>query len=187
MFPDPFELWPHQVQILQEIQAELRHVNSLLTTAPTGAGKMVIIAEIMARALRRNQRSALLVHRQELIDQACEKILIQSGFQPGVVWQGRREWDQPSIVLAQNSLTGHPIPDHIRDIPILLVDEAHHSVAPTWLDTIDLIRPRFLLGFSATPFRHDREPLHPVPFAKIIRPVTPHELIEQDASSAPQS
>ena len=180
MVSSPFRLRDHQVHILQEIQAGIQEVNSLLTTAPTGAGKMVIIAEIMARARRKNQRAALLVHRQELVDQACEKIHIQSGYQPGVVWQSRREWDQPSLVLAQSSLLGHEIPDHIKGIPILLVDEAHHSVAPTWLETIDIIRPRYLLGFSATPFRQDREPLFPIPFAKIIRPVTPQELIEQD-------
>ena len=40
-------------------------------------------------------------------------------------------------------------------------------------------RPRYLLGFSATPFRLDKEPLCPEPFAGVIQPVTPMELIQQ--------
>ncbi len=176
----PLELWDFQADILREIQESLRTVRSLLTTAPTGSGKTVIIAEIMARALRMRNRSALLVHRQELVLQSVDKIARQSGQQPGVVWQGRREWDAPTLVLAQNTVAGLELPPGIRGIPLLIVDEAHHSVAPTWLDLIREINPRYLLGFSATPFRQDREPLCPEPFAKVIRPVTPHDLIQRE-------
>ena len=86
----------------------------------------------------------------------------------------------PLRSLAQNSLTGQEIPQELRGIPILIIDEAHHTVAPTWLETIERIAPKYLIGFSATPFRHDREPLSPEPFAQVIRPVTPQELIERD-------
>ena len=153
---------------------------SLMIAAPTGSGKTVIISEILARTLRKNLRGALLVHRQELVKQSCNKISAQSGIDPGVVWQSRREWDQPITVLAQNSLIGQEIPKELRGIPILIVDEAHHTVAPGWLKTIEQLNPQYLIGFSATPFRQDREPLSPEPFAQVIRPVTPHELIELD-------
>ncbi len=139
----------------------------------------VILAEIAARALRSNKRAGLLVHREELVEQAEIKIAAQTGRWPGVVWQSRREWDQPFTIIAQDTVSGLEIPRGFR-LHILMVDEAHHTVAPGWLRTIERLGPRFLLGFSATPFRQDREPLSPEPFARVIRPITPHELIERD-------
>ena len=139
----------------------------------------VAIAEIAARVIRKRRRGALLVHREELVAQAEQKIAAQTGAWPGVVWQSRREWDQPFTIIAQDTLSGADIPPDFR-IHILMIDEAHHTVAPGWLRSIRRLDPVFLLGFSATPFRQDREPLSPEPFARVIRPITPHELIERD-------
>ena len=137
----------------------------------------VILAEMMARCHRKGMRSALLVHRQELVEQSDDKIIMQAGINPGIVWQSRREWDQPITIMAQDTISGLDIPD-LPPLDLLAVDEAHHTVAPGWLRTIHRLRPRFLLGFSATPFRQDREPLSPEPFAQVIRPVTPQELMD---------
>ena len=60
------------------------------------------------------------------------------------------------------------------------MDEAHHTIAPSWLQTIERLAPKKLLGFSATPFRQDKEPLCPEPFEQVIQPITPKELIERD-------
>lgn len=175
----PFTLRDFQLRILEEAQEKLRRVNSLLITSPTGSGKTVIASEIMARARRRNLTAALLVHREELVTQSVEKLTRQLGEPPGVVWKDSRDWDAKALVIAQNTAKAGGIPDFFRHIDILLVDEAHHTVAPTWLETIDFIRPRYLLGLSATPFRQDKEPLSPVPFEEVIRPVTPKQLIDQ--------
>ena len=75
---------------------------------------------------------------------------------------------------------GAKLPSEVIGPDIMFVDEAHHSVAPSWQTTIYRIQPRYLLGFSATPFRQDREPLSPKPFEKVIRPITPKELIDAD-------
>ena len=137
----------------------------------------VILAEMMARCQRREMRSALLVHRQELVEQSEEKIIRQAGTRPGVIWQSRREWDQPMTIMAQDTISALDLPD-LPPLDLLVVDEAHHTVAPGWLRTIQRLNPRYLLGFSATPFRQDREPLSPEPFAQVIRPVTPQELMD---------
>ena len=138
----------------------------------------VCMAEISAMAMRRNLRTAILVHRQELVTQSEEKIVLQCGRPPGIVWQGRREWDEPVIIIAQDTVSGLEIPEGLN-LDILMVDEAHHAVAPGWTRTVERLEPRRLLGFSATPFRQDKEPLCPKPFAEVIRPVTPMELIEK--------
>lgn len=174
-----FELHDYQERIIWEARRELAKEPSLLVTAPTGAGKTVILSEIMAQAHAKGRRAALLVHRQELVKQAEASIARQSGIEPGVVWKSRREWDRPLLVLAQNSVMAQDIPSDVLDIPVLMADEAHHTVAPSWLRTIERIRPKMLMGFSATPFRQDKEPLSPEPFANVIRPVTPKELIDR--------
>ena len=167
-----------QATSLQMVQDNLREVTSLLVTAPTGFGKTLLMAEISGRLAARELPIAILVHRQELVEQSEATITRQTGIQPGVVWQSRKEWDRPITILAQDTISAIdtlPLPD----LYLLAVDEAHHAVAPGWLANIRRLNPRFLLGFSATPFRQDREPLSPLPFARVIRPVTPQQLIER--------
>lgn len=183
--PDPpRSLYPFQEAIIDEIQENLKKVTSLLTTAPTGTGKTVILAEIIARALKKGNTVDLLVHREELVTQSENTITIQTGQPPGVVWQTRKEWNRPVTVIAQDTVANLEIPKSHRP-KILMVDEAHHTVAITWLSTIDRLNPRYLLGFTATPFRQDKEPLSPKPFEKVIRPVTPKELIETHKALCP--
>ena len=171
-------LWEHQTRIIEQSSEIFKQHNSLLVTAPTGSGKTVTFSEIIARALRKGLRAAVLVHRQELVKQSENAILLRSGVAPGVIWQGRREWDSPVTIMAQDTVINLDLA-RFRDIDILVIDEAHHAVAPTWLNTVRRINPRYLLGFSATPFRQDKEPLVPEPFATVIRPITPKELIDR--------
>lgn len=173
------ELRDYQRETMEQARSLLRQDPSLLVTAPTGSGKTVILAEIGAQTLAGNRRAGLLVHRQELVQQSRDLILLQSGQEPGIVWKDRREWDQPFTIIAQDSVSHREIPPDFPRLDLLMVDEAHHTVAPGWLRTIRRLNPRYLLGFSATPFRQDKEPLCPDPFARVIRPITPHELIEQ--------
>ena len=177
--PEPLTLYDYQERTIEEAKGKLRNAKSLLIAAPTGSGKTIILSEMMARAHHKGQRSILLVHRQELVKQSEFKIAQQAGRMPGVVWTGRKEWDQPLTVLAQSTLAGLEIPEHVLRPDLLIIDEAHHTVAPSWLHTIHRLKPKFLIGFSATPFRQDKEPLSPNPFAEVIRPVTPQELIDR--------
>ena len=136
----------------------------------------VCLAEISARRMLLGQRIGVLVHRQELVAQSEEKVIRQCQEMPGIIWKDRREWDRPVIIMAQDTLAGLEIPEWLR-LDLLIIDEAHHAVAPSWIRTIQRLAPRDLLGFSATPFRQDREPLTPEPFSKVLRPITPMELI----------
>ena len=173
----PLPLYDYQESILDQTKGLLQQNRSLLITAPTGAGKTVVLSEMTARALQRQARVAVLVHRQELVRQSEAALLRQTGQPPGVVWKNRAEWDQPCLILAQDTIHGRPMPDLKLDL--LIIDEAHHAIAPSWLETIHRLQPRYLLGFSATPFRQDKEPLSPNPFGQVIRPVTPQQLIDR--------
>ena len=178
MVQRPLQLREDQLTIIQQAQEYLRRDPSLLITAPTGAGKTVIFSEMIARVLNRNLRAGVLVHRQELVKQAEKSIRIQAQQDPGVIWQSRREWDRPVTIMAQDTVMNLDL-SPLQGLDILFIDEAHHAVAPGWLNTVRRLNPRYLLGFSATPFRQDKEPLVPEPFAHVIRPITPKELIDK--------
>ena len=177
--PQPATLRDYQERIIETAQNALRLKGSVMVGSPTGSGKTVIAAEMIARARRKGLRSVILAHRQELVKQSAEKIRHQTGEEPGIVWKDRRQWDRPISVLAQSTVMASELPECILRPDLLIIDEAHHSVAPSWLETIKRLKPRFLVGLSATPFRQDREPLCPEPFSEVVRPVTPMELIRR--------
>lgn len=177
----PLALHDYQQKILDDANRRLKDLNSLLVTAPTGAGKTVILAEIMARIRQSRRRAGLLVHRQELVKQSIAKITAQDpqNAVPGVVWKESGDWSQPITIIAQDTVNSRDLPGIAAGLDLLIIDEAHHAIAPSWRNTIDRLQPRRLLGFSATPFRQDREPLSPDPFAEVVRPITPQELIDR--------
>ena len=175
--PDRYQPYPHQIRMQDAVEEELGGGNSVLLAAPTGSGKTLVLAEIAKPRLEQGLRIGLLVHRQELLEQSHKAILRQTGYDAGIVWKDRREWDRLITIIAQDTLHGAEIPLDFL-LYLLMVDECHHASAPTWLQSIERLAPEHLAGASATPFRHDREPLSPTPFKKVRRPVTPIELIE---------
>ena len=174
-----YQLRPDQARTLPAIRDALAESGSVLVTAPTGFGKTVVLSEIVRRSALKGIHTDIVVHHEELIEQSVVKIRDQTGIEPGVVWQKRKEWDAPVRVISLGALaTLEHIPESARPAPLACFDEAHHGSAPSWRRAIELLSPKWLIGFTATPFRYDREPLSPDPFRQIIRTVTPQELIE---------
>ena len=139
----------------------------------------VMFSDIIRRARQRDLRCDVIVHREELLKQSVNAIRIQTGEEPGVVWRHRQEWDSPIRVITHGTLQSRTeLPPGAHRPSILTLDEAHHAAAPGWIHAIRLLAPRWLIGFTATPFRHDRHPLVPTPFAATIRLITPADLIK---------
>src|SRR3954471_11465509 len=74
-------------QIWDAVEAAQRRI---ILVAPTGSGKTVIAAEVIAEALRRGWRVLVVVHRRELTKQTSRKLhaigvdhgIIQADFPP---------------------------------------------------------------------------------------------------------
>lgn len=107
---------------------------------PTGAGKSHLIRQAVA-----GSKSALvLAHAEYLVDQLhalCGGTVLKAGGN----WQG---W--PCVAMVQTAAR--------RDLPapdVIVVDEAHHSVGPTYAELLARWPGARVLGFTATPQRLD--------------------------------
>lgn len=131
---------------------------ALLVTLPTGTGKTVVFATL-AREL--GWPTLVLAHRDELVRQTVEKFSLV--------------WPEASLGVVQGPLNdlGYRVtvasvqtvcqPRRLADLTrwpygLVVVDEAHHAVAPTWrrvLQAVGAGTSAVLVGFTATAVRGD--------------------------------
>jgi len=130
--PSVIRLRPYQVDALTAIeQAEARGVDRQLIQLATGGGKTIIFAELIRR---RGGRAFVLAHRDELISQAVDKLLmVMPGAEIGVVKAERNEIDANIIVASVQTLSR---PARLARFPTefttVIVDECHHAAAESY-------------------------------------------------------
>lgn len=156
------QLRPYQETALVAVRDSYRRGHRhVLVVMPTGTGKTVLFAEISRLA---KGPVLVLAHRQELVEQAREKISAWCDDVVAVEMAGRRDLTRPNgqrpkITVASvqtMSRRRHHVPrDAFR---IVVIDEAHHSVADSYQGIVDHFDAH-VLGVTATPDRSDRQPL----------------------------
>ncbi len=71
----PPTLRPYQIQVIRGVYNQIRQgIKRILVFAPTGAGKTIISAQIIAHAASRGKRILFVVHRSVLIEQTYRKL-----------------------------------------------------------------------------------------------------------------
>ncbi len=108
-----------------------------------------------------------MAHRQELLEQAREKLKrANPGLNVGIEQARRRASTQDEVVVASvQTLRGSRLRSFDpNDFEAVVCDEAHHSVARSYLKVFEHFRVfeedgPLLLGFTATPFRGDKRGL----------------------------
>jgi len=150
-----------------------------LLVLATGLGKTICFAHAIEWALSNGKKSLVLAHREELLEQAEEKIRRVIGNHHFI---GREQGQnyaslEDSIVTASVPTLGRSVSDgddsaanqRIVRFPkdhfgLIIFDEAHHCTASTYLNIIDRFcgegSTTCMLGVTATPKRSDRESLH---------------------------
>lgn len=165
------QLRTRQLETVQKVMGEFSRVTSTLVVYPTGCGKTVMFADI----IRRFQPVPALVvaERRELVWQARDRILEHTGIDPeiemGDVKARVNLSEKPKVVIStiqsliasqgDNRRMGKFDPLHFG---LLVIDECHHSTAPSYKDVIGYFRQNpdlRVLGVTATPDRHDEEAL----------------------------
>lgn len=176
-------LRPYQEQALAAVAAaEDAGTRRQMLVMPTGAGKTVVFASLIGR---RRVKSLVLAHRDELIEQAADKIrAVIPGATTGIVKAGRDDHWAPVVIASVQTLRGKRLAQLASyRFGLVIVDEAHHAAAPTYRAIVDELRcgdpfGPLLVGVTATPDRADRVRLDDV-FEKIVFEVGLLDLIGQ--------
>lgn len=110
----------------------------LLIQMATGLGKTVTFAEDARRFLesRRGNRVLILTHTDELAEQteATVRLVAPAPWTVGVVKAGRDEVDADIVIGSVQTLADSARRAQLTGVGKIIVDEAHLSIAPTYMD-----------------------------------------------------
>ncbi len=157
--PSVITLRDYQLEVVEKVRESIRRGNRrILIVAPTGAGKTVIASHIIKAAEAKNRYVNFLAHRRELINQTSKK-LIQFGVEHGILMSGEVPYGATNVqVSSVDTLRARCINTDKMILPhadIVFTDEAHRSLAPTYLKIYDRYGRAIMIGLTATPIRSD--------------------------------
>jgi superfamily II DNA or RNA helicase/HKD family nuclease len=152
--------YPHQQRMLEVLTVERerhdRHRN--LVVAATGTGKTVVAALDYRQLLAGSDGLSLLfvAHREEILRQslATYRAVLRDGSFGEIHGGGRHAEGRHVFAMIQSLGEGL---DQIEPaaFDVVVVDEFHHAAAATYDKLLRHLRPRELLGLTATPERLD--------------------------------
>ncbi len=159
------DLRMHQIDAKRKIFTAWRDCDSVMLQMPTGTGKTYLFTSVIKDLLRaykqaREEINILVVaHRMELLDQisaTLSRFDIPNGF-----IQGAREqhlWRRVQVGSIMSLLTEKNYMNTRRQqFDFIIVDEAHHSLADTYVRLFELFPVAKKLGVTATPWRLNHE------------------------------
>lgn len=113
--------------------------HNVLVQSPAGSGKTVTMAEIAKDATSKGNHVLFIVHRREIVDQ------VRQTFDK---WGVDKKLCQIGMV---QTITNRL--EKIEAPKLILVDEAHHSLAKTYKRIFEKFEDANVIGFTATPVR----------------------------------
>ena len=144
--------------ILQKYQAE---ITRQLVALPTGTGKTILFG---ALAREQNKPALIIAHREELLTQARDKILLLwPDADVGIVKAELNEVDHQIVIASIQTISRPNRLQQLKacDFSLLVIDEAHHSAADSYRRGIEELGfmagdvGKLLVGVTATPQRGD--------------------------------
>lgn len=158
-------LRPYQQAAIDATRRQLEQYASTVVVLPTGLGKTVYAAKLIAEWEQGN--TLFLAHTKELITQAADKLEPELGYRPGIemglqavehggLWQGGL-----SIVASVQTMYGDKRLAKYSKHPfgLIVIDECHHATASTYKKVVgyfQALNPNLkVVGITATPNRSD--------------------------------
>ncbi len=162
----PFRLRPYQKAAVSSVVSRFAEKGErrMLLYLPTGAGKTVVATYII-KALRERRRfgkTLFVAHRREILDQTVRTLRQHLPRLEVQVDQGERKASGTAdiTVASVQSLVRRKDRYDPKAFDLVICDECHRALAPTWADVIDYFwsqaaESTLLLGMTATPRRSD--------------------------------
>lgn len=163
-------LRPYQADAVDSAMEHLANHNATLMICPTGTGKTVAFAHLIER-FRSRGRCMVIADREELLDQARDKIKAVTGIYPDLEMADSRASEgflkSPivcSSIQTQRSGNGAKRWERFdpHEFALLIIDEADLAAADSYRAMIRHYRQNAnlkLFGCTATPDRHDKQAL----------------------------
>lgn len=153
--PVAHPLRPYQVEAVGRVAAGWNEaVRSQLIVMPTGTGKTRVFSEIV-----KNHRGNVVViaHRDELIAQARAALQRNCGELVSTEKAELRAEGTRIVVASVQTLKGDRLARFAQRhrASLVVVDEAHHAVSPSYKAIFEAFDDAQLLGVTATPDRSD--------------------------------
>ena len=171
------ELRPYQKSFCDAILGDLRNFSRVLGVAPTGSGKTIMAAELIAR---HGGRSLFLADAKELVYQAADKIQSWNGIIPEIEMGDSRSEGMSRIVVGTTQSLARRLDGYSSDsFGLIVVDEAHrNSIGNQAQKVLNYFQSAKVVGITATPFRSDRKALSAF-FEHVSYEIGLFELIQQ--------
>lgn len=170
----PLILRPYQREaVAAALRAADEGVQRPAIVLPTGTGKSVVIGGLAQRhyvdsvssGMRRGRRVVVVAHRTELIEQNADKIRrVAPHLRVGIVKAERDQTGHDVISASVLSLVakraGRTRMSYIRDVGLVVIDEAHHAAADSYMKILSHFGcfeagGAWALGLTATMIRGD--------------------------------
>ncbi len=152
------KLRDYQTETIEKIESSLAGgTKAVLVVLPTGSGKTVIAAELIRRAINRNDRVIFLAHRRELVHQCADK-LDKFGIDYGIIMAGVRPSLIPDVQVGSVQTLSARLRRGTIEPPkadLIIFDEGHHCNANTYQKIIERYPHAKVVGLTATPIRGD--------------------------------
>ncbi|MFA6252392.1 MAG: DEAD/DEAH box helicase [Candidatus Paceibacterota bacterium] len=157
------EILPHEAQekALFNLQKTRESgFDRALAILATGLGKTILSA-LDVKSIKA-KRVLFIVHINEILKQtkdSFEKVIPDMKDEMGF-YTGKQKDKDKNILFASIQTMGRN--KHIQNFPkdyfdYIIIDETHHTAAPTYKKIFDYFTPKFILGLTATPDRMDRK------------------------------
>ena len=153
-------LRPYQDTAVNLIRDSYRYgKKSPLLVLPTGGGKTIVFSYICKASIQKNKKVLILVHRDSLFKQTS-KTLQTFKVQHGLIGAGySANYNYTCQVAKIGSLVNRM---NYFNPDLIIVDEAHHAVSPTYKKIISNYDKALVLGVTATPVRTNGQGLDDV-------------------------
>jgi superfamily II DNA or RNA helicase len=145
----------------------------VLLQLSTGGGKTIIFAAVASKFTAIGSSVLVVAHREELINQAAEKLAAVTKVQPGIIKAGHKPTDSLIQVASIQTLSRRKTYPAAK---LVIIDEAHHASANSYRKLLDAYPDALTLGLTATPRREDGYGLRDI-FDHLICSITTKELI----------
>lgn len=157
-------LRPYQNEAIEAIYREWKNGNKrTLLNLATGLGKTIVFSKVAERFAKNGGRVLILAHREELLNQAAEKIKKITGLK--CVYEKAKITSIGSdckIVLGSIQTISRPTrlcKFGKAYFDLIIIDEAHHCMSETYQRVLEYFDKAYVLGVTATPNRGDKKEL----------------------------